>query len=204
MSTTYIYKIRKDGTPVEYESVKNSWRFGMALWGHLEEKYLPMYRGSYVAAANWYTDDMPDREVAKRLGYAPTRLAAFTHPEAFGEICDLVDSDRLTASERIALGCTFDDVLIHKGVFNKVIEAFRSIPEMQTSAFPEIADILERLLNDDDCIGAGFGISQISNRWEPAYDENDEEVLYNVHKGKEHWWLDDEKPELFHGERKAV
>lgn len=197
MSTTSIYKIRKNGTPAECGCVSNSWRFAMALWVYLEDKYLPMYRGGYVTSANWYTEDISDSEIIIRLGFRPSRLASFTNPSALEEVWKLFEDDRLTKSERIALGCTFDEALIHKEAFPRVIEAFRSLTDMQNSAYPELADILENLLSDDDCIGAGFGISQSECLWECAYDENDEEILYNVFTGDKHFWLDEDNPALF-------
>ena len=48
MSYTEIYGFDKKGDAYYYNSVKNAWRGGMAIWQYLEKKYLPPYYSKYA------------------------------------------------------------------------------------------------------------------------------------------------------------
>ena len=97
------------------------------------------------------------------------------------EIWNLVDNKHVPTSERIVLFTTLDKCLVKKDNFEKVISAFRKF-KGETS-LSEQADILEELLNDDNCIAVGWHQNSIScEQW---FD-------YNCLTDTEHFWLFDE------------
>lgn len=97
------------------------------------------------------------------------------------EIWNLVDNPDVPIAERIVLFTTLDKCLVKKEHLEKVIRAFREF-EGDTS-LPEQADILQELLNDDDCIAIGWHQNNMScEQW---YD-------YNCLKDTKHYWLFDE------------
>lgn len=101
--------------------------------------------------------------------------------EKMREIWNLVDKPDIPTNERIVLFTTLDKCLVKKEHLEKVVSAFREF-EGDTS-LPEQADILQELINDDDCIAVGWHQNSIScEQW---FD-------YNCLKGTEHYWLFEE------------
>ena len=97
------------------------------------------------------------------------------------EIWNLADKPDVPTNERIVLFTTLDKCLVKKEHLDKVVSAFREF-EGYTS-LSEQADILQELLNDDDCIAVGWHQNSIScEQW---FD-------YNCLKDTEHYWLFDE------------
>lgn len=95
-------------------------------------------------------------------------------------IWNLMDDERVSVNERIVMATTLDKCLVKKEDFSNVITAFREF-EGQTS-LSEQADVLEELLEDDDCIAVGWHQNSIScEMW----------FNYNCLEQKEHWWLFD-------------
>lgn len=101
--------------------------------------------------------------------------------EKMRQIWKLVDNPGVSVAERIVLHTTLDKCLVKSENLDKVISAFREF-EGDTS-LSEQADILQELLNDDDCIAIGW--HQNSMSCEQWYD-------YNCITDTEHYWLFDE------------
>lgn len=167
----------------------------MAIWSYLEKKYLPPYIPDYVKHCNWYRPGMTNEEIIKRNGFEPSRL--FPSPGGENptqEVWDLANNKDIPEHERIVLFTTFDKCLVKKEGLPAVIAAFRKF-EAETS-LPEQADILEKLLQDEDCIAVGWNQTSVnSDAWGNIgeYDEENEEIMpYNCLTQTEHYWLFDE------------
>lgn len=101
--------------------------------------------------------------------------------EKMRKIWNLADSADVSVTERIVLFTTLDKCLVKKENLDKVIRAFRDF--RGDTSLPEQADILEELLNDDDCIAVGWHQNDIScEQW----------FNYNCLNNTEHYWLFDE------------
>lgn len=195
MSYTEIYGFNKEGNAYFQGEVKNALRGAMAIWGILEEKYLPPYIPEYVKCANWFYPGITYDEVVSKLGYSPTRLSpSFSKTNPAKELWDLADSDKLSRQEKIVLMTTFDYVLVKKQDLSKVVDAFIAF-EGETS-LAEQAKILQAIAADDSCIAVGWNQTSVNaDTWASmgGYDEeNGEPIPYNCLTGDKHYWLFDE------------
>lgn len=169
MSCTEIYAFDKDGNAYEVSEIRNAWRGAMAIWRTMEERHLP--------PKTFYGQKM-------------SRLCGFNQKDA-DEVWGLFDNTKVPEHERIVLGTTFDKCLVKKEDFPKVIEAFRKFGG--ETSLPEQADILEKLLDDDDCIAVGWDQNDISESfWLKYDDEMDTTHPYNCLTMADHWWLFDD------------
>ncbi|MFY1069204.1 hypothetical protein [Enterococcus sp. AD013-P3] len=94
--------------------------------------------------------------------------------------------------EDIVLGSTFDDVIVLKEDFGKLIHAFKMYgKEEPASSFSEQADIINKMIADEECIGVAWNQTSVcDDAWDFGYDEeNDETIPYNIYKGSKHWNL---------------
>jgi len=186
MSYTEIVGFDKEGEAYIVAAISNSWRGASAIWSILEEKYLPPYRPDYVPK------EIPDEKVEEWCRYKPSRNCCMKI-EPMHEIWDLVDSKDVLESERIVLFTTFDKCLVKKENLEKTIRAFRDF-DGETS-LTEQADVLEKMLNDENCIAVGWNQTSVStNQWtNHSYDEESgDSIPYNCLTGKVHYWLFDE------------
>lgn len=179
MSYTEIYKFKKDGNATMLAETKNAWRGAMAVWNILDKKYLPPF--------------MPDW--AKALG--ETNKEYYRSSDMMGkglkEVWGLYDGDKISETDKIVLGSTFDNVVVMKEDLPKLIEAFRNF-EGETS-LKEQADIFEQALKDDDLLAVAWNQTSVNgDAWqsdETGKDEDDEEVYlpYNILTMEKHWNL---------------
>lgn len=100
------------------------------------------------------------------------------------ETWDLFTDVRLTNTEKIVLGSTYDFVLIKKEDIRKVIDAYREFSILNENlSLNEQAEILQALEKDTDCIAIGFHQNSVScDMWNN----------YNCVNGTEHWYLFDD------------
>lgn len=176
MSYTEIYKFKKDGNAQVFAEVKNAFRGAMAVWQAVEKRYLPKYKPS------WAFDDKEYSRVSDIMG------------NGLKEVWALFDGDKLSETDKIVLGSTFDNVVVMKDDLPKLIEAFRKF-EGETS-LKEQADLIEAAYkDDDDFIGIAWNQTSVnSDAWESdevATDEDGEEYYppYNLFKQDKHWNL---------------
>lgn len=189
MSCTEIYAFDKKGKPTLYGRVRNAWRGAMAVWMEMERRYLPSYVPEYVKNCCWYSDGLSASEIAKCLGYVPSRCSAF-HNEAMNEIWELYNKEDVPETDKIVLATTFDDCLVHKEDLPKVIEAFRKFGT--ETSLNEQADILQQAFDDPDIIAVGWNQTSVNaDTWcDYGYDEEkDESIPYNCLTMEDHWWL---------------
>lgn len=99
------------------------------------------------------------------------------------ETWNLFRDERLTDTERIVLGSTYDFVLIQKEDIGKVIDAYREFSKLDDNlSLNEQADILQTLEKEENCIAIGFHQNSVScYMWKN----------YNCIDGAEHWYLFD-------------
>ena len=186
MSYTEIFGFDKEGNAYFAGETGNAFRSAMAIWGILEERYLPPYRPSYVP------EYVPDSEIEKFCTYKPSRCGSF-NDEAMKENWNLADNDKVSTTDKIVLFTTFDRCLVKKENIGQVIKAFEEF-KGETS-LKEQAKILKQLLKDDNCIAVGWNQTSVNcDTWlDYEYDEeNDETIPYNCLKNDEHYWLFDE------------
>ena len=183
MSYTEIYSFNKKGEPDFLGETPNAWRGAMAVWKILEEKHLPSL-------------PMPDWALGEKREYwSRTTIPHFddSKPNPMKEIWSLFDGDKLSYSEKVVLGSTFDNIVIKFENIDKVIEAFKNFDE--TTSLSEQATILEGLLKNDDIMAVAFNqTSIVDDGWlTHDYDEvKDESISYNLLTGEKHWFLFDE------------
>jgi hypothetical protein len=133
MSCTEIYGLTKNSVKCIGET-RNSWRGAMAVWRLLEKKYLPKFIPEWARRTA-----RPDDEYS--------RTSCIGSNKEIEEIWGLLKSPRLTKTERIVLGSTFDNVLARVDRIAEVLSAFREF-EGETS-LKEQADIIERAIRED-------------------------------------------------------
>lgn len=193
MSYTTIFSFDKTGVASEAAIIENAWRGGMAIWSEMEERHLPPYIPEYVKPCNWYRPGMPYEELVSKNGFRPTRLSpSIGGQTAAQDIFDLTDDPSVSRNERIVLYTTFDKVLVKQEDLPAVIEAFRSFGG--TTSLPEQSDVLERLLQDGDCIAVGWDQNSVYGGNWAAYQHNNEtgeDIPYNCLTQSEHQWLFD-------------
>lgn len=180
MSYTEIYKFKKNGDAELFAEVKNAFRGAMAIWVNIEKRYLPKY------VPEWAMGDTSQ-------DYSRT-----SNIDDIKEIWDLFSNDKISVTDKIVLGTTFDNVIVMKEDLPKIIESFRNF-EGETS-LKEQADLIETAYkNDDDLIAVAWNqTSVIGDAWETdefGVDENGLQyyVPYNLFKHDKHWNLFDVK-----------
>ncbi len=122
-------------------------------------------------------------------------LPAHSHPGPWRRrieaVWDLYKQLHIPIHERIVLGTTFDGCLVRKENLPQVIEAFRSFGG--ETSLPEQADILEQLLEEENCIAVGWNQTSVNGlAWynKLGYDkEKEKSIPYNCIAGEEHFWL---------------
>lgn len=172
MSYTEIFAFNPDGTAESIGEIRNAHRGAMAVWNHFEQKYLPEARPA------WATQVM-----------APGYWSRFGmgSDEEMQEFWDLIDDPRLTLSERIVLGSTYDNVVVMREDLPRLIAAFRAFEGQ--SSLPEQADLIMQVLDTTDLIAIGWNQTSVnSDSWENYhYDEETEEsTSYNLLTGTAH------------------
>jgi hypothetical protein len=185
MSYTEIFGFGSDGKVKSSCDIGNSWRGAMAVWMILEKKYLPsLPKPDWARVCN-----EPDQY------WSRTGSVSFdeSKPHPMKPIWDLADDKRLSFGEQIVLCCTFDNVLIKRNDFKKVIDSFKEF-EGETS-LKEQAKAIELLLEDPDIQAVGFNQTSVNgDNWSNigGYDKDDECLSYNFLTMDKHWWLFDE------------
>ena len=185
MSCTEIFGLKKN--TVEYiGETRNSWRGAMAVWIFLEKKYLPKYVPDWAR-----TLDKEDQEYSRTSFEISLSSAMEQKDNPMEEIWDLFKSPKLTKSERIVLGSTFDNVLAKVESIDKVLQAFREFEGDTT--LKEQADIIEQAIKEDpEIVAIGWNQTSVNgDTWaSDSYDEEKEEPIgYNLETGTRHWFL---------------
>lgn len=171
MSYTEIFAFNKQGEALGLANVKNAWRGAMAIWTTLEDRYLP--------------ENRPYKDMGK--------MSRMSSPNINDqkEVWGLVKDDRLSEDEKIVLASTFDNVIVMKEDFPRLIEAFRNF--VGQTSLKEQADILHLAMGDDDIIAIGWNQTSVNcDTWAtngPYNEETDESSPYNIFKQTEHWNL---------------
>ena len=164
MSCTEIYKFNREGFAEKAGSVYNAFRGAWTIWTTMEKRHLPPFTIGGFTLSRLNTNDKVE------------------------EIWRLDANEAVPEHERIVLVSTFDKCLVKKEDLPEVIEAFRKF-EGDTS-LPEQADILEKLLADDDCIAVGWNQTSVNSPFWIGFDEEkDEEVPYNCLTQTDHFWM---------------
>lgn len=185
MSYTEIYKFKNDGNAVMIAEVKNAFRGAMAVWGVVEEKYLPP-----LPKPNW----MNQSDYNER-GYSRCS-ASLGGANSLKEVWDLFNGDKLSEVDKIVLGSTFDNVVVMKNDLHKLVKAFREFGG--ETSLKEQADVLEKCLSDDDLLAVGWNQTSVNaDSWtsdELGKDEEGEQVIlpYNINTMDKHWSLFEE------------
>lgn len=211
MSYVEVYAVRKNGNVELYTEVKNSIRWAHVVWQAMELRYLPPYRPDFVP------DYVEDSQISSYLRFTPNRVSAI-EAGAIDEVWSLYKNEKVSMLEKWALCSTFDRVIIEREAFNDLIHAYRTFfafPE--ESNLPELADIIERMKEDDDIIGVAWSTSLIDSPWieklkvdnshalwneaDEDWDWEDEDnespyryadIPYSIFKGDKHWFLNQE------------
>jgi hypothetical protein len=175
MSYTEIYKFKKDGNAECFAEVKNAFRGAMAIWTNVEKRYLPKY------IPTWAMGDT-SKEYSRTSDFTGGGLK---------EVWALFDSDKISETDKIVLGSSFDNVVVMKEDLPKLIEAFRNF-EGETS-LKEQADLIENAFkNDDDLLAIAWNQTSVNgDAWESnetGLDGDGDEIHlpYNLLKHDKH------------------
>ena len=197
MSCTELYAFDKEGNAYLFGTTHNSWRGGMAVWRAMEERHLPQIITEYVKDMWNYRPEMTASDIEKMLGYKPSRTSIVTasqKDDPMKEIWELADNPEIPRHERIVLFTTFDKALVKREHFQEVIDAFRAFGG--ETSLPEQAEILEKMLLQDDIIAAGWNQTSVNaDTWDVVggyNEEADESIPYNCLTGTQHYWIFDE------------
>ena len=168
MSSTVIYAFDREGNACKEIGIRNAWRGAMSVWDIMESRHLPPY----------YMQGIKLRRVI--CGAA-----------AANEVWALADNKEIPEHERIVMLTTMDKCLVKKENLPKVIEAFRKFDGI--TSLPEQADILEKLLADDNCIAVGWNQTSVSSSFWFKYNEETGKITpYNCLTMNDHFWLFDD------------
>lgn len=153
----------------------------MAVWVFLEKKYLPKY------TPDWAIKIGEENKDYSRTG------AMCEKNNPMQEIWSLFKSDKITSSERIVLGSTFDNVLVKVRGISKVLKAFREFGG--ETSLKEQSDLIEKAIKKNKkIIAIGWNQTSVNgDTWSNEhYDEKlDENKGYNLEKDTRHWFLMD-------------
>lgn len=179
MSYTEIYIFGKDGVASFYGEVNNAFRGAMAVWAHIEKKYLPS-----IPVPCWAIDAEPGKY------YSRFAVASCTEEgqKMLKEVWDLrFPGSKLTENERTVFLSTMDKAIIKKENMPELIEAYRGF-ECSTS-LPEQADIIEKAFDDPGVIAIGFNQTSVcADPWVSGeLDDEGEWLPYNILEGNEHF-----------------
>lgn len=159
MSYTEIYGVKKNGEVIFVGETRNAWRGAMHVWDKLCDKY----------------------------GISGGLFSGFEN------LWKMADKGILTQAENTVLKSTFDNVVVIKGDIPMLLQAFKEFDnQFPNSSLPEQGEIInDEILNDEDMIGVCWNQTSVNeNPWTDGYDEDeDEEIPYNVLKGKRHWFI---------------
>ncbi|GAX66745.1 TPA: hypothetical protein KRE72_003382 [Clostridioides difficile] len=121
----------------------------------------------------------------------------FLNDNDVDELFNLYKDKRLSREDRIVLGSTFDEALIKKENLKEVIEIYRNFKGKTN--LREQADILKRILDNDEYIAVGFNQTSVNcDSWisySYEYNDNDDDEYekiennYNCLEGDKHFWL---------------
>ena len=144
----------------------------MAVWLHLEKKYLPSLKPERYHQKDQYV----------------TRFSPTVEENKLKEFWDLYKDERLSENEVITLLSTYDKVVIAKNRIEKLLEAYRSF-EGDTN-LPEQAKMIEKHYKaNDDLIAIAFNQTSVAgdNWFNWGYDEeNDQPIPYNLFEEDDH------------------
>ena len=176
MSRTQIFIFKTDGKPRFFSEVKNALRGCVAIWNVLERKYLPQYVMKMP---------LPEGGFYERTAPHITRTSDI-FSNAIEEVWNLFEDPRLSETERICLGTTFDKVIVMKPDISRVIEAFRTF-EGETN-LKEQAEILTTI-PDKDFIAIGWNQHSGTESWVAPGKRKGSIVKYNINTMTDHWPL---------------
>ena len=181
MSYTEIYKFTKSGNATMFAETRNAWRGAMAVWNIMDEKYLPRFIPNWAVRLG--------EDLTKR--YHRTSDMGSSGGGAIKEIWDLYKSDKVSETDKIVLGSTFDNVIVYKKDIPKLVETFRKF-EGETS-LKEQADILEEAFKKDkNLIAVAWNQTSVNgDAWinDTEKDKDDNWKPYNIKKQNKHWDL---------------
>jgi len=181
MSYTEIYKFKKDGNIECFAEVKNAFRGAMAIWSNVEKRYLPKFMPIWAMGdtSKYYS------RVSDIMG------------GGIKEIWALFETTKISETDKIVLGSSFDNVVVMKEDLPKLIEAFRNF--VGETSLNEQADLIEKAYNtDDDLIAIAWNQTSVNgDAWqsnETGLDEDGDEIYlpYNLLKEDKHWNLFEE------------
>ncbi|MBC2048241.1 hypothetical protein [Listeria booriae] len=96
--------------------------------------------------------------------------------------------------ENVALGSTFDDVIVKIEDIQLLIEAYEKyINEFNGSNLDSQIEIFKQIEQEADAIGIAWCQTSVcDDLWDFGYDEEKNELIpYNIYKGDNHWFLFD-------------
>lgn len=182
MSCTEIYIFGKDGTICGSGKASNAWRGAMAVWSTLERRYLPSLPKPYWAEVT--------READRDYWSRTTQMFDVKDPEGMKKIWGLYrDDSPLSRGELIALGSTFDWVLVEASHIDELLKAFRDF-QGETNLGEQASAIEKLVAKYPDFTAIGWNQTSVSeNQWSTWDEEEDDYISYNCLTGDKHWWL---------------
>lgn len=170
MTYTEIYAFDKSGKGEFYGLVPNARLGALAVWKELERKYLPPYsEDNRKTRCNVLVDD----------------------PSGIQEVWSLVESDKLSRTEKIVLLSTFDGVIVKMENRDELIEAFNNFNG--NTSLKKQADVIKGIIGK--YVAFGWNQVSINSQTWASYQEDPntgESIPYNFLKQDHHYFLFEE------------
>lgn len=169
MSYTELYKFNKTGDASFIGETHNAFRGAAAIWGILENKYLPPYFFHGLEKCS--------------------RLSSGDMTE-IQKIWDLINDPKVTERDKIVLGATFDDVIVMRKDIDDLLLAFDEF-EGDTSLKEQAKIIKTEIKKTPDLIAIAWNQTSVNgDNWlnYGGYDDDDEAIPYNIIKMSDRHW----------------
>lgn len=171
MSRSTLLVAREDGRFAQGFEYANSWLGAAAIWTRLFDTYVPK-RTPYDS---WLGDEG-------------------------GRLWALINDERLTADERIALAITFDNCVIGRDEMPRVADALDNFGKhLANSHLPMWAARLREFARDPTVRGVAFHHTSVTSNpwWDVTDEESGEGEPYSLDSGTpRHWFIFAQYPQL--------
>lgn len=172
MSYTTLYKVCQDGCVIEHSRYRNSHQAAMLVWDNMARKYLGQPASKY----------MLDQQMQC--------------------VWNLWKNPDVHESERILMAATFDQVMVKRENFQRLIDAIRECGCLFAGHFYQQVRAVVSFRDDNDCIAICWQQTSVARPAWQVYGDDDEEEgrQYNIFEDEGHWFLFGELPKVNHND----
>lgn len=163
MSYTILHTVPASGPIQTYREFHNSHLWARVYWDWLGKTYLNMTDGEFFISSN------------------------------YKKIWALFKDERIPVEQRIALGATFDWVMVKREDIHRLVPAFERVANISNNdRWSEMAKSLEKYLTEDrDDVAICWTVTSITDPWHvpDIINGHDDVRMYDISKDRKHWFL---------------